>query len=183
MQSTDEIDILDMIERLARLAHAQSWGADLNPAQRAALSYLARANRFSRTPSVVANYLDATRGTVSQTLKALARKGLIAETRSDTDRRSIRYDITPAGEDALAGTPDIALAISALSGAEKTGLKQGLQAALAMALSQRGSRGFGICKTCRHHDTSGANPYCSLLQVALTSAEAEEMCGEHEARA
>jgi DNA-binding MarR family transcriptional regulator len=86
--------ISDLIDRLGRLNAAEEWNGPLNPSQFAALSYLARANRFSRAPSHVADYLATTRGTASQTLKALARKELIAESRLEEDKRSIRYDVT-----------------------------------------------------------------------------------------
>jgi DNA-binding MarR family transcriptional regulator len=80
-----------LINRLARLDAAETWEVDLNPAQLAALDYLVRANRFSRAPSQVAEYLGTTRGTMSQTLKSLVRKGYLTERGSESDRRSISY--------------------------------------------------------------------------------------------
>ena len=77
--------LTDLLDRLARLHLASRRDDALNPAQAAALDYLARANRFSRMPSAVADYLAATRGTVSQTLKALAAKGLIVEQADPAD--------------------------------------------------------------------------------------------------
>jgi DNA-binding MarR family transcriptional regulator len=73
----------------------------LNAAQRGALAYLARANQFSRAPSNVADYLCTTRGTASQTLKALERKGFVVKVVSPADKRSIAYDITEKGQLAL----------------------------------------------------------------------------------
>jgi len=78
---------------IRRWSSSKGWAYVL----KSALSYLARANRFSRAPSQVATYLSATRGTISQTLKALARKELIAEHRSQVDKRSISYGITTKG--------------------------------------------------------------------------------------
>ena len=101
MTTDPRTEIRHLLDRLCRLAAAEEWTADLNPSQSAALAYLARANRFSRSPSQVADYLSSTRGTVSQTLKALHRKGYVAEVRSDTDRRSISYDVTRSGLAAL----------------------------------------------------------------------------------
>ncbi len=83
-----------LLDRTSRLLQAGHRTGDLNPPQVAALAYLSRANRFSRSPSQVADYLSATRGTVSQTLHALEGKGLIVPVRSDQDRRSLRYDLT-----------------------------------------------------------------------------------------
>jgi hypothetical protein len=72
--TTDLTDINDLVERLARLSAADNWAEALNPPQRAALSYLSRANRLSRCPSHVADYMAVTRGTASQTLKSLVRE-------------------------------------------------------------------------------------------------------------
>ena len=63
------------LERLTRLMRAGEHEGGLNPAQWEALRYLARANRFSRTPAALADFLGTTRGTVSQTVIALERTG------------------------------------------------------------------------------------------------------------
>ena len=94
MENKNQHRIRDLIERIARLNSADEWTDDLNPTQWSALSYLSQANQFSRSPSQVAEFMAATRGTVSQTLKALARKELIIEIRSQIDRRWISYDVT-----------------------------------------------------------------------------------------
>ena len=68
-----------MLERLARLMRVAEHDGDLNPAQWEALRYLARANRFSNSPAALTRYLGATKGTISQTLMALDRKGRTPE--------------------------------------------------------------------------------------------------------
>ena len=47
MMTTDLTDINDLVERLARLSAADNWAEALSLPQRAALSYLSRANRVS----------------------------------------------------------------------------------------------------------------------------------------
>ena len=76
------------LERLARVMRAREHEDGLNPAQREALRYLARANRFSNTPGALTRYLGATKGTISQTVMALERKGLIAKAARDA-RKSV----------------------------------------------------------------------------------------------
>lgn len=97
MDSHDRTEIRDLLDRVLRTSAAEDWTEDISPSQRAVLSYLSRANRYSRAPSQVADYLSATRGTVSQTLKTLARKGLVSEQRSEKDKRSISYKISEIG--------------------------------------------------------------------------------------
>lgn len=150
----------------------------MNPAQIAALEYLARANRFSRAPSHVADYLGTTRGTMSQTLKALVRKGYVAERRSETDKRSISYDLTKAGQTLVARQGDLLDAISALPSAQLAQLGESLSAILKHQLTRNEGRAFGQCKHCIHHRTRDGGAYCALLALELSSAEVEQICHE-----
>ncbi|QYX58505.1 MarR family transcriptional regulator [Roseovarius sp. SCSIO 43702] len=175
----------ELLSRLSRVVASEGWGGDLNPVQRATLAYLVRANRFSRAPSQVADYLLATRGTVSQTLKALARKGLVEERRSDSDRRSIRYDVTAAGRELAHQASDLDAAIAALPAQRKAALAGGLGDLLRGTLDQRGARPFGICRTCRHHRPEAGpegGAWCALLDVALSPPDRDRICHEHAPR-
>jgi DNA-binding MarR family transcriptional regulator len=166
-----------LLDRLARLHLHERRDDDLNPVQRAALDYLARANRFSRMPSAVADYLAATRGTVSQTLKSLARKGLIREHTPPGDQRARRYDLTAEGH-SLATRPAAALP---LAPGDAAAAEAALRNLLTAMLDARGRRSFGVCKTCRYHGARDGGPYCTLLDLALTAEETEQICIEHAA--
>lgn len=179
MTQSTRTHIALLLERLARLAASETWSDELNPAQRAALGYLDRANRFSRAPSQVADYLSATRGTVSQTLKALARKGLIEERRSAADKRSITYDVTSAGKTALNEPGALSGAIDGLSGRESERLERALSGLLQAAIETRGGKSFGLCRTCRHHREGSDGRFCDLLRVALSAEDAGRICHEH----
>ena len=158
---------------------AEGWGEDLNPTQRAALAYLARANRFSRAPSHVADYLSATRGTVSQTLKALERKGLVRAAPSDGDRRSIAYVPTPEGAAIAARGGAVDAALADLPAPTAAALTDGLAELTRDVLARRGGRSFGMCRTCRHHDPRGPGGFCMLLGVDLDPPETRQLCHEH----
>ena len=97
MIQNHRIRIRTLIERLAKITTAVDWQDGLNPAQYNALSYLALANQYSRSPSHVADYLCTTRGTASQTLKSLEQKGFIRSVASATDKRSTTYQLTASG--------------------------------------------------------------------------------------
>lgn len=175
---TSSVQISAHITRLARLDAADTWESDLNPVQIAALGYLSRANRFSRAPSHVAEYLGTTRGTMSQSLKALARKGYLSEHRSDTDKRSILYDLTDAGADLAGRTGDMIAAIDRLSDEEKSALQNGLSAVLTARLDMNGGRAFGICKDCLHHRVTADGAHCALLSLPLAPQEITQICHE-----
>jgi DNA-binding MarR family transcriptional regulator len=176
MSTPDQIRAL--INRLARLDAAETWAVDLNPAQIAALDYLARANRFSRAPSHVAEYLGTTRGTMSQTLKSLVRKGYLTERGSETDRRSISYDLTPAGTTLAGRHGALSRAVDALPAGDQERLGASLSAILAARLSANGGRAFGICKTCAHHRVTGDGASCALLSLPLAPEETTQICHE-----
>ncbi|WDR02045.1 MarR family transcriptional regulator [Devosia algicola] len=136
-----------LINRLSRLDAAQGWVDDLNPTQLAALTYLAHANRFSRSPSHVADYLGTTRGTMSQTLKALERKGHVEEQRSESDKRSISYGLTASGQEATAAPSLMEAGLEGLSRDARDALAQLLTRLLKLSLAENQGRAFGVCKS------------------------------------
>lgn len=172
--------IRNLINRLARLDAAGGWVGDLNPTQKAALEYLARANCQSRAPSQVAEFIGTTRGTMSQTLKALMRKGYVSEQRQKADQRSISYALTPAGAEVLHAPNPIAAAFSNLPAAVQQQLEQGLEQGLRAALAANGGRSFGLCHSCVYHDDSSPHGYCRLLALALDPGEKDKICIEHQ---
>ena len=180
MNHDDRTRIRDLVDRIARITAADEWGDDINPTQWVALSYLARANRFSRAPSQVAEFMAATRGTVSQTLKALARKELVSEHRSQLDKRWISYSVTEQGVAVLNRKTIIDEAAAGLDDRTARRLADGLEALVRQALGNRGKRAFGICASCIHHKKQGAGGYCMLLQEELSPADGEKICHEHE---
>ncbi len=180
MRQIYETEIRDLLDRLSRINAAEDWTGRVNPTQRAALAYLAKANRFSRKPSQVADYLSATRGTVSQTLKALARKDLIRENRSETDKRSISYGITAEGMKELDHTAAVDVALSLMAEEDLENLSDQLKKLAKELLRQREARPFGICLTCRHHQSGKSGAYCTLLDEPLQKEETDQICHEFE---
>ena len=116
--------IADLFDRLGRIIHGLQFSAGLNPAQWEALRYLARANRYSRTPGALADFLGTTKGTASQTVIALESKGFISRARAANDRRSVQIDLTESGLDLMDRDPTelIADAAAELLPAEREAL-------------------------------------------------------------
>ena len=180
----DRIAIL--LERLGRLIVQDAHADGLNPVQWETLRYLARANRFSRTPSALTAYLGSTRGTVSQTVIALERKGCVRKVRSKEDKRSVRLDLTEEGQEKIGTDPLSALAEIIEAGSSPEGLQHlahGLGKILEERLRRRGGRPFGLCASCRHFERQSpdGDPHrCSLLGVPLTGEDATKICAEQE---
>ncbi|WP_244467858.1 MarR family winged helix-turn-helix transcriptional regulator [Nitratireductor soli] len=179
-------ETLAMIGRLARIVTHDGHAAGLKPAQWEALRYLARANRFSNTPGALTAYLGATKGTVSQTLMALERAGLVRKSADAADRRSVRLELTAAGAALLPQdeTLRFAEALSRMDAAQREALNEGLAALLKARLAADGGRTFGLCRDCRHfrRDMEGAGRHrCALLHVPLSDEDTARICVEQEA--
>ena len=186
MNSTSNHEAALLIDRLARLSRAGS--SELNPAQWEALRYVARSNRFSRTPAALADYLASTRGTVSQTLIALEQKGYVERLPSARDRRSIDIMLTQAGESALTRDPLLSLAshIEAATGPQTAALVETLRGVVQSAIARNRGRAFGACQDCRYFQRNvGQSPSphrCALLNEPLSDGDRLAICVEQDPR-
>jgi DNA-binding MarR family transcriptional regulator len=187
----EEIDgrmIVWPLERLARLMRAREHDGGLNPAQWEALRFLSRANRFSNSPAALTRYLGATKGTVSQTLIALERKGHITRALREGAKKSISLALTAKGKAALAHDPwaDLAMAADDLGGKTKRRLHRGLVELLDHELRRSGAASFGACSTCRFFRERGRSddekgPHlCMLFEEALSEDDTSRICREHQ---
>lgn len=182
------IEAAHLIDRLDRLARSGEASDGLNPAQWEALRYVARANRFSRTPAALAEYLGSTRGTVSQTLIALEDKGHLTRQPSERDRRSVVLALTPRGEDTLRGDPILSLAAD-LATSDREALDklvEALRRTLHALVTRNAGRAFGACYTCRYFRKGGGSGqsiphHCALLDEPLSEADSRAICVEQQA--
>lgn len=176
------------MERLARLMRAAEHDDGLNPAQWEALRFLGRANRFSNSPGALTRYLGATKGTISQTVNALVRKGFVDKAERAGERRSVALVLTKKGEAALAKDPwsQLAQAADGLGAKTRRRLAKGLRELLQQELTRGQHPNFGHCATCRYFREAGrrgdpAGPHlCLLLDVPLSTADSQRICAEHE---
>lgn len=174
-----------LLLRVGRLATHEGYGQQLNPAQWQALHFLAVANRFSRTPGAMAEWLGATKGTVSQTAKVLVERGLARRLPSASDKRVVQLELTESGHAALAANEN-AMAdqlLGALDAQERTELEGLLGKMLRGAIAANGGAPFGICRQCRHFREQGAEGahLCNLLEVPLSDSDAGHYCIEFSA--
>lgn len=185
--TNDAFTSANLLERIGHLSRTDEKTGDLYPAQWAALRYLSQANRFSRTPMALATYLGATRGTTSQTLMALERKGYITRKASQRDKRSIDINLSAKGKKALKADPVLQLvtAIDAAIGPQSAQLHTHLTRLLEHMIRQNEGQRFGACHTCRHFraDEGGSNArphFCGLLEEPLSDSDKELICVEQE---
>jgi DNA-binding MarR family transcriptional regulator len=175
--------VAGLAERLGRMARTRSFSGGLNPAQWDALRYLARCNRFSNSPGAVAQFLGSTKGTVSQTVTALVRKGMVDKRRRSDRPRSVELVLTERGRRMLASDPlaDFEAAAVAL-GRDARGLADGLSAFIDELRSLDGAASFGTCRTCRFLEAAPDRPRrCHKIGIELGEEDMGGICVAHEA--
>ena len=177
-------ELAELIVHLGRAARSEAGTAVLTPAQWTALRFFARANRRSRTPSAFASFHATTRGTASQTVRALERAGYLCRSRDETDRRSVRYDVTEAGQTLLDRDPlrVLAGAIAVLPAPDRAALSEIVPALSAAVASQRGGPSFGSCGDCVHFQPAGAAGHCACLAAELAPEDLGRLCASFAAK-
>jgi len=180
--------ITNLINRLGRTIHCLQFALGLNPAQWEALRFLARANRYSRTPSALAAYLQTTKGTASQTLKSLESKGYVRRVAVPEDRRAVRIDVTDNGHAVLRRDPLQCLEASAAAlGDDLEPARRVLWRLTSTLERANGGRAFGLCEECTHFcknaaaSADGGPHKCGLIGDPLSVADSGKICVNHRA--
>lgn len=180
MSQVNNISIL--FERIARVIQNDAHQYGLKPTQWEALRFLARANKFSRSPGALTAYLGVTKGTVSQTLLALEKKELIRKSTNAADKRSVQLSLTDKGHKLIKADPLSAIDL-ALEGEVNNDLDSQLKEVLNAMLEKRSGRPFGLCKTCTHFEgdkNDEGSHFCALLSEPLSMSDGESICIEQE---
>lgn len=181
----DPVRSHEIVERLANLLRAEDrrLGQEhgLQPVQVEVLAYLARCNRFSDTPAAVTEYLGVTKGTASQTIQRLREKGFVDAEADPEDGRRLHLSLTGAGKRLLGRVRPPKVWREVAEGLDPTAL-DGLEQLLRRMLAAQERSGFGICRSCAHHQVDGqGRAHCSLVDEALTVRERDLLCREHTA--
>ena len=94
-----------LIEQVGKAAYNLGFTPGLNPAQWAALRYFDEATLERRTVTGFAQFQGTTKGTASQTVAALVRKGYLHRVGDKQDRRVHRLVLTEESEAILRSDP------------------------------------------------------------------------------
>ncbi|MEF8793123.1 MarR family winged helix-turn-helix transcriptional regulator [Thiohalorhabdus sp.] len=172
------------MRHLVALSEPEGSRNGLTPAQWSALRFFASANRFSRTVSAFAAYNVTSRGTASQTVKALERHGYLCRETVTADKRSAYIDLTESGRAKLAEDPAevLATAIAALPEEARRGLDASLDQLVDRVAGAGGKDRFGTCpdcaylETCPHEDGESDCYYCRLTGEQVLPEELTALC-------
>ena len=183
----EKVDLFDLIERIAALIRSEErkkcTAVGLQTVHLQALNYLSRCNKYSNTPGALTNYLGMTRGTVSQSLSLLEKKGYIKKTANINDRRVIHLELLPEGKTILEQAQPAELFIKAAAMMEKKEDIINYEIVFANMLTAlqkaNQSQSFGICKTCHYFTTMDDSFLCGLTKEQLSESDSEKICQEH----
>lgn len=174
---------LFVLERLAALIHGlvreDAARHGLLPVHLQVLSFLAQANRYSDIPIAVADYLRITRGTVSQTLSLLERKGLISKEADPQHGKRIHLALTAAGEAVLlASWPHRLDDALAASGGDTQAFSGDLRRVLSTLQGLNDHQAFGQCRQCGHLLSEDGAYRCGLTGEPLAVEQTIKICRE-----
>lgn len=172
------IETLERLERLSRLIRSASQADGLSPVQWEALRFLRRCNRFSNTPSALAKYLASTKGTVSQTVQHLERRGLVRKDERGNDQRSISLVLTETALDLLGRDPLLAFItdLEQLEDKTRRRLARGARELLSAAISRREDLPFQTCITCVNFRSAPSGSFCDAFKTELPDSELRLIC-------
>lgn len=179
--------IYDFVESMSALIRSEErkrcsvFGLQLVHLQ--VLHYLSRCNRYSDVPAALSLYLGVTRGTISQTLLLLEKKGYIAKSTDKRDKRVVHLHLLPAGEEILGHAKPSDLLAEAQHILQQSHSSLDSQIFLeALTALQKANQGhtFGLCKTCHYFRILNPDEFrCGLTQEPLSANDSEKICQEH----
>lgn len=187
-----ESRIVAALERISEAFRVLLWNESkenaLSPIQIQILIFLLFHTPEKCKVSYLANEFNMTKATVSDSVKTLLQKGLVAKQEDVQDTRSFSIALTHAGEQAarkaslFAG--QIEAPLSQLTAGEQAVMLNGLLRLIhdlnkaGVITTQR------MCFTCTHYRSGGGGGhYCTLLGSALADSDLRIDCPEHESAA
>ena len=97
--------VAELLQTLLRELTARMYSGGLNPAQWSALRFFARGSSRGRTLTDFARFHATTKGTASQTISALQRKGLVIRTRDPSNNRQVSVHLTEKAREQASNDP------------------------------------------------------------------------------
>lgn len=178
--------VFELIERISALIRAEERKKcaefGLQTVHLQALDYISRCNRFSDTPAALTRFLGLTKGTVSQTLQILEKKGFIEKIPDLVDKRMVHLKMKDEGADVLdkARPHELFNHASRLLEEQDFDSYEEVFAQTLTALQKANkSQAFGLCKTCKHFIRSEDGFVCGLTKQMLSETDSEKICQEH----
>ena len=183
MQETNIFKLIDRISTLLRSEERKKYTAlGLQPVHGQILDYLAKCNRLSDTPAAVTEYFGLTKGTVSQSLQVLERKGYIKKNPNTQDRRILHLSLSESGERLLEEIQTFDMLPQKeqdILAQQFDSINEALISTLVALQKANNLKSFGICFTCSRFSELDRHHHCEFTQQPLSQDDAGKICREH----
>lgn len=183
MKELNTFKLIDRIGILLRAEERKKYAAiGLQPVHAQVLEYLSICNSYSKTLVAVAEYLNLTKGTVSQTLQLLEKKGYITKLQDQEDRRIIHLLISPAGQEVIEKFRPIDFFEHAENEVPlqcASSINEMLKKSLISLQKTNQVRSFGVCHTCKYFSIEENYFNCRGSNHIIDRNEVNNICREH----
>lgn len=179
--------ILSALERVSQAFRTLLWlegkKRSLNPIQIQILAFLWKQPASRRKVSAISEAFDLSRASVSETVKALAKRDLVFRESDPRDSRSSILSLTSSGIDAAFETS--AYSSKVLESLKKMGTEERrlLYLTLNQLILDLNASGVitvqRMCMNCHYYESRGEAHYCHLLKQELRVGELKMDCAEH----
>jgi DNA-binding MarR family transcriptional regulator len=176
-----------LLERISALLSSEARkryaALGIQPVHVQVLEYLSLCNHHSDTPAALTEFLGLTKGTVSQSLQVLERKGYVSKTQDSQDGRVVHLRLLEAGADILRKVQPLDVFTQAeetLLQKEFKSIRHALGATLLVLQRANHSKSFGLCNTCRYFSEVDNHTQCDLTGEPLRQEAVDKICREHQ---
>lgn len=183
MQKLSTFKLIERISTLVRAEERKKYAAlGLQPIHIQVLDYLSACNSYSNTAVGITEYFGLTKGTVSQTLQVLERKGYIEKFADEEDSRVTHLMLSKNGEALLeeANHDDIfEQAQQAVLAKQYASLDEALKMTLFTLQKGCDVKSFGACETCVNFNVADNHYICSETNLPVWQIETHKICRAH----
>lgn len=185
----DKIRIASLIERIGNLLRSVERASGANSGLQSVhiriLSYLSQCNRYSNTPAGVTEFIGSTKGTTSQSINILEKRGFIDKRPDKEDGRVIHLELTAKGQSFIDDEfppSEFKDALDTLNSSDADSLALLLTKLLIQFQQNNSGKLFGVCHTCNHFRKFAlSNSHqCGLTLEPLSEEESLQICREYE---
>ncbi|NOT84240.1 MAG: winged helix-turn-helix transcriptional regulator [Methylococcaceae bacterium] len=184
MHFLTSFQLLERISALLSSEDRKRYAAlGIQPVHVQVLEYLSLCNHYSDTPAALTEYLGLTKGTVSQSLQILERKGYISKTQDSDDGRVVHLRLLDAGLEMLHKVQPLEIFTEAeerLLDREFKSLRHALGTTLQVLQKANSTNSFGLCTTCRHFKEAEGYTLCGLTDEPLRREALQKICRLHQ---
>ncbi|MEN0052378.1 MAG: MarR family winged helix-turn-helix transcriptional regulator [Mucilaginibacter sp.] len=180
-------NIIAAFERIAQGLKTLSWNAakasKLNPTQIQLLTFLLKHEPTDYYVSDLAKEFNISNSSISDTISALVKKGLVNKVREGADNRHIKLELTSAGRSQALNADNYAGAlISAINQIDIRDKEKLVSLMGDIILALHDAKIFPVqrmCLTCHFHMTNADGHFCKLLEKHLNIGDLRLDCAEH----